>query len=52
LSGHLSFGVVRHQNKYLTVSAVSTLAANQSNQSVFDYQAANIGGAVAFAVKF
>jgi hypothetical protein len=39
-------------NKYLTVSAVSTFAANQSNESVFDYQVANIGGAVAFAVKF
>jgi hypothetical protein len=39
-------------NKYLTVSAVSTLAANQSNQSVFDYEVANVGGAVALAVKF
>ncbi len=39
-------------NKYLTVSAVSTLAASQSNQSVFDYQVANLGGAVALAVKF
>jgi len=39
-------------NKYLTVSAVSTLAASQSNQSVFDYQVANLGGAVAFQVKF
>ena len=39
-------------NKYLTVSAVSTLAADQSNQSVFDYQVANVGGAVAFVVKF
>jgi hypothetical protein len=39
-------------NKYLTVSAVSTLAANQSNQSVFDYKVANLGGAVAFSVKF
>jgi hypothetical protein len=39
-------------NKYLTVSAVSTFAANQSNESVFDYQVANIGGAVAFVVKF
>jgi hypothetical protein len=39
-------------NKYLTVSAVSTLAADQSNQSVFDYQVANVGGAVAFLVKF
>jgi Putative beta-barrel porin 2 len=39
-------------NKYLTVSAVSTLAASQSNQSVFDYQVANLGGAVAVQVKF
>ncbi len=39
-------------NKYLSVSAVSTLAASQSNQSVFDYQVANLGGAVAFQVKF
>jgi hypothetical protein len=39
-------------NKYLTVSAVSTLAANQSNHSVFDYEVANVGGAVALAVKF
>jgi hypothetical protein len=39
-------------NKYLTVSAVSTLAASQSNQSVFDYNVANLGGAVALAVKF
>jgi hypothetical protein len=39
-------------NKYLTVSAVSTLAASQSNQSTFDYNVANLGGAVAFAVKF
>jgi len=31
-------------NEYLTVSAVSRLAAPQSNQSVFDYQVANIGG--------
>jgi hypothetical protein len=39
-------------NKYLTVSAVSTFAANQSNQSGFDYEVANLGGAVAVAVKF
>jgi len=39
-------------NEYLTVSAVSRLAAPQSNQSVFDYQVANIGGDVAFVVKF
>ena len=39
-------------NKYLTVSAVSTLAASQSNQSVFDYNVANLGGTVALSVKF
>ena len=39
-------------NKYLTVSAVSTLAANQSNHSVFDYKVANLGGAVAILAKF
>ena len=39
-------------NKYLTVSAVSTFAASQSNQSVFDYNVANLGGAVAASVKF
>ena len=39
-------------NKYLTVSALGTLAANQSNQGVFAYKVANGGGAVAFVVKF
>jgi hypothetical protein len=39
-------------NKFLTVSAVITLAANQSNHSIFDYSVANLGGAVAASVKF
>jgi hypothetical protein len=39
-------------NKFLTVSTVSTLAADQSNQSVFDYKVANLGGAVAFSLNF
>jgi hypothetical protein len=39
-------------NKFLTVSAVSTLAASKSNQSVFDYNVANLGGAVGLSVKF
>jgi hypothetical protein len=39
-------------NKYLTVSAVSTLVASQSNQNVFDYNVANLGGTVALSVKF
>ncbi len=37
---------------YLTLSAISTFVANQSNQSVFDYQVFNIGGAVALTWKF
>ncbi|HEY5991920.1 MAG TPA: hypothetical protein VIU10_05015 [Candidatus Udaeobacter sp.] len=39
-------------NKFLTASAVSTFGLNQSNHSVFDYQVANVGGAVAFVLKF
>ena len=38
--------------KWFTAGIVSTLAASQSNQSVFDYKVANIGGAVTFSVKF
>ncbi len=37
---------------WLTLSAVSTFAWNQSNHSVFDYQAVNLGGAVALTVRF
>jgi hypothetical protein len=39
-------------NKFLTLSAVSTLAANQSNHSVFDYQVTNLGGAVTLSARF
>lgn len=38
--------------KFLTASAISTLAANQSNNSFFDYQVANIGGMVSVSIKF
>ena len=38
--------------KWLSASASSTLAANQSNHSVFDYQVANFGGAVAVSLRF
>src|SRR5438105_2882548 len=37
---------------WLTLSAVSTFAWNQSNQSVFDYHVVNLGGALALTVKF
>ena len=37
---------------WLTLSALSSFAWNQSNHSVFDYSVANIGGGVALTVKF
>ena len=38
--------------KFLTASAISTLSANQSNHSTFDYQVANVGGLVSLSIKF
>ena len=38
--------------KFLTASAISTLAASQSNHSIFDYQVANVGGLVSLSIKF
>ncbi len=37
---------------WLSVSAVSTFVANQSNQSVFDYNVFNIGGGVSLSWQF
>jgi hypothetical protein len=39
-------------NKYCSASAISTLAANQSNHSVFDYKVANGGGVLSLNVRF
>ena len=38
--------------KVLSASAMSTLAASQSNHEVFDYEVANVGGVLSLAVKF
>jgi hypothetical protein len=38
--------------EWLTVSAVSTFAWNQSNHSVFDYSVVNLGGALTLTLKF
>jgi hypothetical protein len=38
--------------KYFSAGAASTLAWSQSNQSVFDYNVANIGGALSLTFKF
>ena len=45
-SGTFSF------SKYFSASAISTLAANQSNHGIFDYKVANVGGLVSLNVKF
>jgi hypothetical protein len=37
---------------WMTVSAVSTFAWNQSNHSVFEYSVVNLGGALALTFKF
>ena len=37
---------------WLTVSGISTFVANQSNQSVFDYQVFNIGGGITLSWRF
>jgi hypothetical protein len=39
-------------NKYISASAISTLGANQSNYSVFDYKVANVGALLSLTVKF
>lgn len=41
-----------HVRDWLTLSALSSFAWNQSNHSVFDYSVANIGGGVALTLKF
>ena len=37
---------------FCSVGAIGTFAASQSNHSVFDYQVANVGGAVSLWLKF
>ncbi|MEO7166595.1 MAG: hypothetical protein ABI787_06590 [Spartobacteria bacterium] len=37
---------------WLTVSAISTFVANQSNRSAFDYEVFNIGGGITLTWKF
>jgi hypothetical protein len=39
-------------NRFFTASAISSVAANQSNHSVSDYTVGNVGGAVSLSVKF
>jgi hypothetical protein len=39
-------------NRYFSATALGTLAANQSNQSIFDYKVGNAGGSFSLAIKF
>ena len=39
-------------NKWISASATSTLAWNQSSEDVFEYEVANVGGALAFSCRF
>ncbi len=48
LSGSANYRV----RDWLTVSAITSFVANQSNQSVFDYQVFNIGGGITVSFKF
>jgi hypothetical protein len=48
LSTSANFNISRN----FTASAISTLAANQSNHPIFDYKVANVGGVLSFAIKF
>ena len=39
-------------NKWISASATSTLAWNQSDEDVFEYDVANVGGALGFSYRF
>ncbi len=48
----LAFVATYRFNDWAAISAISSFAWNQSNQSVFDYHVANAGGAAAFTFRF
>jgi hypothetical protein len=48
----LSFSANYRIKDWLAVSAISSLAWSQSNHSVFDYNVANVGGALTLTVRF
>jgi hypothetical protein len=48
----LAFSADYRVREWLTLSAVSTFAWNQSNHSVFDYSVVNLGGALTLTFKF
>ena len=52
LSEAVALTATYNVTRYFSASALSTFAANQSNQEVFDYKVGNLGGALALSVKF
>lgn len=48
----LSLGANYRIKDFLTISAISTFVADQSNRSQFDYQVFNIGGGITLSWKF
>jgi hypothetical protein len=52
VSGIFALGASYRFTKWLSANAISTFATNDSNQNVFDYDVANVGGAVALTFRF
>ena len=52
VSGILALSATYRLTKWWSASAISSFATNHSNHSVFDYDVANLGGAMSFNVKF
>jgi hypothetical protein len=48
----LAAGANYRLTKWWTASAISTFAANRSNQSIFDYNVVNLGGAISLSFGF
>ncbi|HEX4667921.1 MAG TPA: hypothetical protein VH207_15120 [Chthoniobacterales bacterium] len=48
----LSFSANYHVRDWLTLSAISTFVANQSNRDIFDYEVFNGGGGITLSFKF
>ena len=48
----LSATATYHLTNWWSVSAISSFAHSDSNQDVFDYNVANVGGAIALSAKF
>ena len=52
VSGIFALGASYRFTKYLSVSAISSFATNDSNRDVFDYDVVNVGGAVSLLFRF